>query len=48
MIVEYALAQSQSPIGIAKYELVSKLPEDLRGKLPTPEQINKLLEGINE
>ena len=46
-IVEYALAQSESPIGIAKYELVSKLPENLRGQLPTPEQINKLLQGID-
>lgn len=45
-IVEYALAQSESPIGIARYELVSKLPENLRGQLPTGEQINKLLEGI--
>ncbi len=46
-IVEYALAQSESPIGIAKYELVSKLPENLREQLPTPEQINKLLSGID-
>ena len=29
-IVEYALAQSESPIGVAKYELVSTLPENLR------------------
>ncbi len=46
IIVEYALAQSESPIGIAKYELVSKLPENLRGQLPTVEQIDRLLEGI--
>ena len=46
-IVEYALAQSASPIGIAKYELVSKLPENLRGQLPTPEQINKLIHDID-
>ncbi len=45
-IVEYALAQSESPIGIAKYEMVSKLPENLRGQLPTAEQIDTLLEGI--
>lgn len=46
MIVEYALAQSESPIGIAKYEMVSKLPENLRGQLPTSSQIDKLLSGI--
>jgi predicted nuclease of restriction endonuclease-like (RecB) superfamily len=45
-IVEYALQQSVSPIGIAKYEIVSELPANLRGQLPTAEQINKLLEGI--
>ncbi len=45
-IVEYALAQSESAIGVAKYELVSKLPENLRGQLPTAAQIDKLLEGI--
>ncbi|MGI8884343.1 MAG: PDDEXK nuclease domain-containing protein [Pyrinomonadaceae bacterium] len=45
-IVEYALAQSESAIGIAKYELVSQLPENLRGQLPTAKQIDKLLEGI--
>ena len=46
-IVEYALAQSESAIGVAKYELVSKLPENLRGQLPTAGQIDKLLEGID-
>lgn len=46
-IVEYALAQSESPIGVAKYELVSVLPEKLREQLPTPEQINKLLLEID-
>lgn len=45
-IVEYALAQSESAIGIAKYELVSKLPENLRGQLPTPEQVSNLLKGL--
>ena len=46
-IVEYALAQSESPIGIAKYELVSKLPGNLREQFPTPEQIDKLLRDTN-
>lgn len=45
-IVEYALNQSTSPVGIAKYELVSKLPENLRGQLPNVEQITGLLDGI--
>lgn len=45
-IVEYTLNQSTSPVGIAKYELVSKLPENLRGQLPNVEQITGLLDGI--
>lgn len=46
-IVEYALQQSVSPIGIAQYELVSKLPENLRGQLPTTEQIAEILHIID-
>ena len=45
-IVEYALQQSVSPIGIAQYELVSTLPENLRGQFPTAEQIVRVLEVI--
>ncbi len=45
-IVEYALTQSDSPIGIAKYEVVSKLPENLRKQLPTFEQIAELMKDI--
>ncbi len=46
-IVEYALQQSVSPIGIAQYELVSTLPENLRGQLPTTEQIAEILDVID-
>jgi predicted nuclease of restriction endonuclease-like (RecB) superfamily len=46
-IVEYALRESNKPIGVAEYKIVSTLPEKLKGKLPSPEEISKLLEGIN-
>lgn len=46
-IIEYALQQSVSPIGIAQYELVSTLPENLRGQLPTTEQIAEILDIID-
>ncbi len=46
-IVEYALEQTVSPIGIAKYEMVSQLPENMRNQLPTVEQISYLLQGID-
>ena len=45
-IVEYSLRESTSPIGIAVYKTVSTLPEELKGELPSPEQVAILMEGI--
>ena len=47
-IVEYALQQSISPIGIAQYAVVPTLPENLRRQLPSPEQIGILLQEIEK
>ncbi len=47
-IVEYALRESNKPIGVAAYRIVSTLPRELRGLLPAPGQIAKLLEGVGE
>lgn len=44
-IVEYALRESNKPIGVASYRIVTTLPTELQGQLPAPEQIAKLLEG---
>ena len=44
-IVEYALRESNTPIGVCTYRMVSTLPAELKGQLPTPEQIARLLEG---
>ena len=44
-IVEYALRESNKPIGIATYKLFSTLPQELKHQLPAPEQVAKLLEG---
>lgn len=41
--VEYALRESSKPIGVATYRIVSSVPDELRGDLPTPAQISKLL-----
>lgn len=43
-IVEYALRQSNKPIGVATYQIVSAVPPELEGQLPAPEQVAKLLE----
>ncbi len=42
-IVEYALRESNKPIGVATYQIFSALPQELQNQLPTPEQIAKLL-----
>lgn len=45
-VVEYALWQSSKPIGVATYKVVHRLPQALKGKLPEPEQIAKLLKNM--
>ncbi len=34
------------PIGVATYQIVSTVPQELKNKLPAPEQVSKRLEGI--
>ena len=45
-IVEYALKDSNKPIGVATYQIVSQLPQELKNQLPDPAQVAKLLEGF--
>ena len=42
-IVEYALRDMTKPIGVSAYELTRILPENLRGKLPTIEELEAQL-----
>jgi len=42
-IVEYALRESNKPIGVATYRVVDSLPHRLREMFPTPDQVAKLL-----
>jgi hypothetical protein len=46
MTVEYALRDSHKPIGVAAYSVVKILPKELKNKLPSAEQIAKLLGEI--
>jgi len=43
-IVEYALYNATKPIGVATYRIVKHLPKELKGQLPGPEEIARLLE----
>ena len=45
-IVEYALRESNKPIGVAQYKIVKTLPDEMKNLLPTPEQITKTLSEI--
>jgi len=46
IIVEYALRDTSKPIGVATYKITSKLPKNLKKQLPSPEQIQKLIDKI--
>ena len=46
--VEYALKQSNVPIGVATYQLRNSLPEDMKEMLPEPEEIAKRLKIFEE
>ncbi len=46
-VVEYALNDSDKPIGVSTYKMRNTLPEKMKDLLPSPEEIAKRLEGIN-
>lgn len=44
--VEYALRAKKNPIGVAAYELQSKLPAAMKGKLPTAKQLAEVVRTV--
>jgi predicted nuclease of restriction endonuclease-like (RecB) superfamily len=44
--VEYALRTKANPIGVAVYQLQSKLPSNLKGKLPTAKQLADVVRAV--
>jgi predicted nuclease of restriction endonuclease-like (RecB) superfamily len=44
--VEFALKTKANPIGVAEYHLSPRLPDDLRGKLPSGEQLGDEIRRI--
>jgi len=46
--VEYALQDSNRPIGVSTYSFSTKLPHNLKKYLPSPEEMIKRLEGLVE
>ena len=47
-VVEYALHDARKPIGVATYRASRQLPKELEGQLPSPQEIARLLETMNE
>ena len=45
-VVEYTLRDTKRPIGVSTYQVLTSVPDDLKGLLPGPGQIEKLLKGI--
>ena len=44
--VEYALKTKRNPIGVAAYRLQSKLPGEMKGKLPTAKQLSDVVRTV--
>ena len=47
-VVEYALKSTKSPVGVADYTFSKSLPKDLKGLLPSPDEIKKSLSHITK
>jgi hypothetical protein len=43
VVAEYALRDTNKPIGVAEYQLVNSLPKELQTSLPSIEQIEREL-----
>ena len=47
-LVEYALRNTRSPVGVADYSLSKTLPKEMKGLLPSPEEIIRSLSYITK
>jgi hypothetical protein len=48
VVAEYALGDSTQPMGIAEYKLMESLPATLQTSLPSIEQIEQELTGLED
>jgi len=47
VVAEYALRDLRKPVGVSEYQLTESLPRQLRGSLPTTEELAATLRGDN-
>lgn len=45
IVAEYALRDTSKPIGIAEYKIAEMLPDDIKGTLPSIEEIENALKA---
>ena len=45
-VVEYALNNSDKPIGVATYQIRDTLPDKMKDLLPTPEEIKRRINDL--
>jgi len=48
LIAEYALKDISKPIGVSEYQLIASIPEELKGSLPTIEEIEAEFADVGE
>ena len=48
VIAEYALRGVERPLGISSYALAEALPQELRGQLPSVEELERELAGLGD
>jgi hypothetical protein len=48
IVAEYALRDTNKPMGVAEYQLTEALPKDLEANLPSIEQIERELGDVGE
>lgn len=45
LVVQYALRSAKNPVGVAEYCLTSKLPANLKGMLPSDQELKNQIQG---
>lgn len=45
VVAEYALKDINKPIGVSEYQITASIPSNLKGKLPTIEELERELKG---
>jgi hypothetical protein len=45
-VVEYSLQNISSPLGVAEYQIMNAVPDNLKGELPSIEELEQELGAV--